>query len=64
MNTQAIFWDCGRPARNAREARKLTQNGFAPGGEFAGGTPAVPASHLTRFPGTSVVKWKSLYFRQ
>jgi len=40
-------WDRGRLARNEREARKTAAKDCAPDGAFAGGSPAVPANHLT-----------------
>jgi len=50
QTTQVIVWDRGRPARNAPQARSLSKVISKPFSRFAltaGGTPAVPANHLT-----------------
>jgi hypothetical protein len=50
--TPEIFWDRGRPARNAPQARSFKgfqfQIRFSRFALIAGGTPAVPANHLSR----------------
>ena len=50
QTTLVIVWDRGRPARNAPQARGLSKLISKPFSRFAltaGGTPAVPANHLT-----------------
>jgi hypothetical protein len=55
--TQVMCWDRGRPARNAPKPRKsftlLSLNSGSRFALIAGGTPAVPANHLTGFTETS-----------
>jgi cytochrome c-type biogenesis protein CcmH/NrfG len=56
--SQVICWDRGRPARNAPKVRRvrtlLSHNPFSRCPRIAGGTPAVPANHLTGLGLTAV----------
>ena len=59
-----MCWDRGRLARNEREARKSVKK--VPSeilracGAFAGGTPAVPAPHLSGFTGAGDLSYPCL----
>ena len=44
---QVIVWDRGRPARNGREARKRIKRQTCALRRGAGGTPALPETHLS-----------------
>ena len=52
LKPQVICWDGGRPARIAPQTRRLSKilrQSFSRFALIAGGTPAVPANHLSGF---------------